>query len=114
MIKRKSWPRNSPTVIRMVAPRKDKLVKWFQPKMHGWAVWFVVNARCQKSKVFGLNKLRKYSLAKPLEAQALMDSVYHVLEVLNYHRDGTTLGDVHNKLNPPWVPVPQVMIEIKD
>ena len=100
MIKRKNWPRNSPTVIRIAAPRKDKLVKWFQPKMHGWAVWYVANVRRQECRRFGLNKLRERSLAKPLEAQALLDSIYHVLEVLSYRGDEIALGDVHNKLNP--------------
>ena len=59
-----------------------------------------------------MKKLRHYNLWKPEEAERLMDSLHDVME--HKKNDEIHFRDVHNKINPPWVTVEPVVIEIWD
>ena len=115
MIKRKNWPkllRRSPTLIRFAAPGKDKIVKWFDPKCHGRAQWFIFNFKNKGKRRFGTKKLLSYILEKPADARQLVESLYDEME--HKKNDKIASVDARNKKKCPWVSVEPVVIETED
>ena len=108
-VKRGVWPkhalvRNGQVVQHSAVPNKGMVSKWFDPKMHGKATWFVHVGRCVKKKV-----IAKLKFARTQEASMFVEALIDVLA----HRDFPAGPSVHNKIaNLPWVVPENVLIVV--
>ena len=108
-VKRGVWPKhalvcNGQVVKHSAVPNKGMVSKWFDPKTHGRAAWFLCKGRHVQKQVWG-----KLKFARRHEAEMFVEALLDIL----VHRDFPVGPAIHNKIaNLPWVEPENVLIVV--